>query len=87
MHLGGRANDIDFDVWPVLGLAQPAQHPRVLEEERRNRCQSRVTSEGSMAVGKELTMSVFPTSLVVAMRSSEKEGSAVLSMRTMAVLA
>ena len=30
MHVGGRINDIDLDVWPVLGMAQPAQHPRIL---------------------------------------------------------
>ena len=33
MHVGGRINDIDLDVWPVLGMAQPAQHPRILGEE------------------------------------------------------
>jgi hypothetical protein len=35
----------------------------------------------------ELTMSVHSTSLAVAMRPSEKEGSAVLSMRTIAIFA
>jgi hypothetical protein len=40
-----------------------------------------------MVVNKELTMSVLSMSLVVAMRPSEKEGSAVLSMRTIAVFA
>lgn len=33
MHVGGRINDIDLDVWPGLGMAQPAQHPRILGEE------------------------------------------------------
>ena len=36
---------------------------------------------------KRLTMSVLSTSLAIAMRPSEKEGSAVLSMRTMAIFA
>jgi len=34
VHLGGRVDDIDFDVWSVFGMAQPAQHPRILKEER-----------------------------------------------------
>ena len=38
-------------------------------------------------MGEELTMSVLSTSLVIAMRPSEKEGSAVLSMRTIAIFA
>lgn len=33
VHVSGRINDIDLDVWPVLGMAQPAQHPRILVEE------------------------------------------------------
>jgi hypothetical protein len=34
VHVSGWINDINLDVWPVLGVAQPAQHPRILEEER-----------------------------------------------------
>jgi hypothetical protein len=33
VHVSGRIDDIDLDVWPVLGMAQPAQHPRILEEQ------------------------------------------------------
>ena len=33
VHVGSRINDIDLDVWPVLGVTQPAQHPRILGEE------------------------------------------------------
>lgn len=33
VQVGGRINNIDLDVWPVLEMAQPAQHPRILEEE------------------------------------------------------
>lgn len=35
MHIGGRIDDIDLDVRPVLGIAQPTQHPYILEKERR----------------------------------------------------
>ena len=83
VHLGGRADDIDLDVWSVLGMAQPAQHPRILEEERT----SDIGCESWGDVREELTMSVLSTSLAVAIRPSEKEGSAVLSMRTIAIFA
>jgi hypothetical protein len=33
VHVSGRIDDIDLDVWPVLRMAQPAQHPRILEEQ------------------------------------------------------
>lgn len=83
VHLGGRADDIDLDVWSVLGMAQPAQHPRILEEERT----SDIGCESWGDAREELTMSVLSTSLAVAIRPSEKEGSAVLSMRTIAIFA
>ena len=82
MHLGGRADDVDLDVWSVLGVSQPAQHPRILEDVR-----SGVARVLEGDVSEELTMSVHSTSLAVAMRPSEKEGSAVLSMRTIAFFA
>lgn len=78
MHLSGRTNDIDLDIWPVLGMAQPAQHPRILEEEVLSKRGSSKRAE------RELTMSVASISLVDAMKPSENEGSAVLSMRSMA---
>jgi hypothetical protein len=59
-------------------MAQPAQHPRILEEERSSK-------EGeSSKLSRELTMSVVSISLVVAMRPSENEGSAARSIRSMA---
>jgi hypothetical protein len=33
VQISGRIYDIDLYVWPVLGMAQPAQHPRILAEE------------------------------------------------------
>jgi hypothetical protein len=78
VHLSDRTNDIDLDIWPVLGMAQPAQHPRILEKEMLSKRGS------SKRVERELTMSVASISLVDAMKPSENEGSAVLSMRSMA---
>lgn len=79
MHLSGRTNDIDLDIWPVLGMAQPAQHPRILEKEV-------LSKRGVKQASRErkLTMSVASISLVDAIKPSENAGSAVLSMRSMA---
>jgi len=30
VYIGGRINDIDLYVWPILGMSQPTQHPHIL---------------------------------------------------------
>jgi hypothetical protein len=88
VHFGGRTNDTDLDVRPILRMAQPTQHPRILNNETTPSepgCDGWVRAR--WLVNKELTMSVLSMSLVVAMSPSEKEGSAVLSIRIIAVFA
>ena len=75
VHVGGRTDDIDFDIWPILRRAQPAKHPRILQRRRQDQ---------TWIHNKLLTMSVLPIREVVDMRPLENEGSGVRSMRTMA---
>ena len=75
VHVGGRTDDINFDIRPILRRAQPAKHPCILQ--RRRQDQTWIQNE-------RLTISVLPISDVVDMSPLENEGSGVRSMRTTA---
>jgi hypothetical protein len=82
VHVGGRTDHINLDVRPLLGWAQPAHHPRILTKLSKKVRACVNQEDESIGV---LTISVFSMSLTVDMRPSENVGSAVLSIRTIAV--